>query len=195
MGAALTSAVRRLACDRLGDERAFTFPELIVAAMIALIVAGAGMTLLITMVHSQPKVSERAGQLQQGRTMLESLSRELRQGESIFSPTASGLSVLTYVNSAACGGASASTAIVCRVIYTCGSTSCTRTEQNPDGTGSAPPEEVVRGITGPNVFSYEGAAGNPSFVGIRLIFPADDGAEAITLDGGAALRNYLDTGA
>lgn len=197
MEAAPTSSVRRLrrlAGDPLRDERAFTFPELIVAAMIALIVAGAGMTLLITMVHSQPKVSERAGQIQQGRTMLESLSRELRQGESLFSPTASSLSVLTYVDSAVCGGASASTAMLCRVTYACGSTSCTRTEQNPDGTGSAAAEEVVRGITGPEIFSYQGSS-DPSYVGIRLIFPADDGEEAITLDGGAALRNHFGTGA
>jgi prepilin-type N-terminal cleavage/methylation domain-containing protein len=187
----LSRAVRRLR----RSERGFTLPELLVAAMIGLIVAGAGMTLLVTMVQSQPAVSERAGQVQQGRTMLEVLSRELRQGESVLSPTASGLAVLTYVNSATCGGASASTSILCRVTYACGSTSCTRTEQNPDGTGSATPETVVRGIMGPNVFSYQGTPGDPSYIGIRLVFPTDDGAEAITLDGGAALRNHFETGA
>lgn len=187
----LRRAVRRLRCS----ERGFTLPELLVAAMIALIVAGAGMTLLITMVRSQPKVTERAGQVQQGRTMLEALGRELRQGESVLGPTTSSLAVLTYVNSATCGGASASTSILCRVTYACGSTSCTRTEQNPDGTGGASPEEVVRGITGPSVFSYQGTSGDPSYVGIRLVFPADDGSEAITLDGGAALRNHFETGA
>jgi prepilin-type N-terminal cleavage/methylation domain-containing protein len=186
----LRTAVRR---SRRSDG--FTLPELLVAAMIALLVAGAGMTLLVTMVRSQPKVSERAGQVQQGRTMLEALSRELRQGESVLSSTASGLSVLTYVNSATCGGASASTSLLCRVTYACGSTSCTRTEQNPDGTGGASPDEVVRGITGPGVFSYQGTTGDPSYVGIRLVFPADDGSEAITLDGGAALRNHFETGA
>jgi prepilin-type N-terminal cleavage/methylation domain-containing protein len=187
---------RRRAVRRLRrSERGFTLPELLVAAMIALIVAGAGMTLLITMVRSQPAVSDRAAQVQQGRTMLEALSRELRQGESVLSPTTSGLAVLTYVNSATCGGASASSSILCRVTYACGSTSCTRTEQNPDGSGGASPEEVVRGITGPNVFSYQGTTGDPSYVGLRLVFPADDGSEAITLDGGAALRNHFETGA
>jgi prepilin-type N-terminal cleavage/methylation domain-containing protein len=188
--ARLVSAVRRLG----QGQRGFTLPELAIAALIALIVAAAGMTLLVTMVRSQPTVSESAAQVQQGRTMLESLSRELRQGESVLSPTASGLSALTYVNSASCGGAPTATAILCRVTYVCGPTSCTRTEQNPDGTGSGAPETVVRGITGPNVFSYEGTAGDPSYVGIRLVFPADDGSEAITLDGGAALRNHFETG-
>jgi prepilin-type N-terminal cleavage/methylation domain-containing protein len=187
--------LRRAGRRLRGSDGGFTLPELLVAAMIALLVAGAAMTLLVTMVQSQPAVSERAGQVQQGRTMLEALSRELRQGESVLNPTTSGLAVLTYVNSATCGGASASTSILCRVTYACGSTSCTRTEQSPDGTGSAAPETVVRGITGPNVFSYEGTAGDPSYVGLRLVFPADDGSEAITLDGGAALRNHFETGA
>jgi prepilin-type N-terminal cleavage/methylation domain-containing protein len=181
--------------ERLGSQRGFTIPELTVAALISLIIAAAGMTLVITMVRSQPAVSERAGQVQQGRTMLEVLTRELRQGESVLSPTTSGLSVITYVNSATCGGAHATTSILCRVTYGCGSTSCTRTERNPDGSGTGSAETVVRGITGPNVFSYQGTSGDPSYVGIRLVFPADDGSEAITLDDGAALRNYFESGA
>ena len=140
--------------------------------------------------RSQPAVSERAGRVQQGRTMLEVLSRELRQGESVLTPTTSGLSVVTYVNSAACGGAYATNSILCRVTYTCGSTSCTRTERNPDGSGTGSAETIVRGITGPNVFSYQGTPGDPSYVGIRLVFPADDGSEAITLDDGAANLPY-----
>jgi prepilin-type N-terminal cleavage/methylation domain-containing protein len=183
------------AIRRLRSERGFTLPELLIAAMIALILAGAAMTLIVMMMRSQPPVSERAGQVQQGRTMLEALSRELRQGESVLTPTASGFSVLTYVNSATCGGASASSAILCRVTYACGSTSCTRTEGNPDGTGSAPSETVVRGITGPNVFSYQGTTGDPSYVGLRLVFPGEDGSEAVTLDDGAALRNHFESGA
>jgi prepilin-type N-terminal cleavage/methylation domain-containing protein len=191
----LNMGVGARVADRLRSDRGFTIPELLVAALIGLIVAGAAMTLLVTMVRSQPSVSERAAQVQQGRTMLEVLSRELRQGESVLSPTASGLTVLTYVNSAICGGAHASTAILCRVTYACNATSCTRTERNADGSGTASPVQVVREITGPNVFSYQGTAGDPSYVGIRLVFPADDGSEAITLDGGAALRNYFEAGA
>jgi type II secretory pathway pseudopilin PulG len=184
----------RRAVQRLRDQRGFTIAELLVATLIALSVAVAGMTLVVTMVRSQPGMSERAGLVQQGRTMLESLSRELRQGESVLSPTSSGLSVLTYVNSATCGGAHSTTAILCRVTYACNSTSCTRAERNPDGSGTAPARQVVRGITGPNVFSYQGTSGDPSYVGIRLVFPAEDGSEAITLDDGAALRNYFETG-
>ena len=180
---------------QLRDESGFTLTELAVAALVALIVASAGMTLLVTMVRSQPAVSDRAAQVQQGRTMLETLSRELRQGESVLSPTTSGLSVLTYVNSATCGGAPATASILCRVTYSCSSTSCTRVERNPDGSGTAPAKTVVRGITGPSVFSYQGTVGDPSYVGIMLVFPADDGSEAITLDDGAALRNHFETGA
>jgi len=99
----------------LGSERGFSLPELLVAVVIALIIAGAGMTLVSMAVRAQPKVSERAAQIQQGRTMLESVGRELRQGESVSNPTPSGLSVLTYVDSVSCGGAAGSPAILCRV--------------------------------------------------------------------------------
>jgi hypothetical protein len=144
-------------------------------------------------VRTQPQVSERAAQIQQGRTMLETVGRELRQGESVSNPTPTGLSVLTYVNSVGCGGAPGSPAILCRVDYACGATSCTRTELNPDGSGAAPAEAVVRGITGPNVFSYQGASGDPSYVWARLVFPREDGEEGVTFDGGAALRNHVAT--
>jgi prepilin-type N-terminal cleavage/methylation domain-containing protein len=177
----------------LGSERGFTLPELLVAITIALIIAGAGMTLVSMAVRAQPRVSERAAQIQQGRTMLETVGRELRQGESVSNPTPSGLSVLTYVDSASCGGAAGSPAILCRVDYACGATSCTRTERNPDGSGAAPSEVVVRGITGPNVFSYQGLIGDPSYVGLRLVFPREDGEEGVTFEGGAALRNHSAT--
>jgi prepilin-type N-terminal cleavage/methylation domain-containing protein len=177
----------------LGSERGFSLPELLVAIVVALIIAGAGMTLVSMAVRTQPKVSERAAQIQQGRTMLESVGRELRQGKAVTSPTPSGLSVLTYVDSVSCGGAAGSPAILCRVDYACGTTSCTRTERNPDGSGAAPAEFVVRGITGPNVFSYQGASGDPSYVWARLVFPREDGEEGVTFEGGAALRNHPPT--
>jgi prepilin-type N-terminal cleavage/methylation domain-containing protein len=177
----------------LGSERGFSLVELLVAFAIALIIAVAGMTLLTMAVRSQPRVSERAAQIQQGRTMLETVGRELRQGRAVSNPMPSGLSLLTYVDSVSCGGAAGSPAILCRVDYACGATSCTRTELNPDGSGAAAPEFVVQGITGPNVFSYQGTIGDPSYVGLRLVFPREDGDEAVTFDGGAALRNHLST--
>jgi hypothetical protein len=152
---------------------------------------------LITVVRSQPAISERAGQIQQGRTMVETIGRELRQGESLLAASASGLTLLTYVPTTACGGGTTGAARLCRVTYTCGAQSCTRTERNPDGTGTAPARQVVRGISGPAVFTYQPTASvDAQFVGIQLVFPQEDGQEAVTVSDGVALRNHADaTGA
>ena len=66
------------------SEAGFSFPELLVGMMIMLLVAAGAMSLVTTLVRSQPKVSERTGQIQQGRTMLERLTRELRQGNAVL---------------------------------------------------------------------------------------------------------------
>ena len=190
----MVAALRERGRRAGADERGYSLPELIVATMVALIVAAAGMTVVMIAVRSEPKVSERAAQIQQGRTMIERISRELRQGESVSSPSASGLTMLTYVASASCGGAPSSTAILCRVTYACGSTGCTRTERNPNGSGSAPSEQVVSGILGPSVFSYQPSASAPEYVGLALSYPGEDGEETVTLADGVALRNYFPGG-
>jgi hypothetical protein len=140
-------------------------------------------------VTSQPRTTERAGQIQQGRVMLESLTRELRQGESIVTATSSQLELLTYVSVGTCGAGGPGSAQLCRVTYTCGSSTCSRTETGPSG-GASSTREVVSGITGPNVFSAQGDPLDPTYVGVRLVFPQDSGEEAITIDDGAALRNH-----
>ncbi len=187
--------LRKRLAAAVRDERGFTLTELLVALVIALLVAGAGLGLLQIAIRAQPATTDRGAQIQSGRVMIERLSRELRQGESVSSPTASGLQVVTYVDSATCGGAPASLAILCRVTYACGATACTRSEADPaPGSPASAPAQVVRGIAGPAVFSYEYLPGDatPAFVGIRLGFAADDGDESVTLEDGVALRNHLE---
>jgi hypothetical protein len=189
----------RLRGDQPGlrDDSAFALPEMLVAIMIGLTVAATAGMVLITVVRSQPAITERAGQVQQGRTMVETIGRELRQGESLLAASASGLTLLTYVPTTACGVGTTGAARLCRVTYTCGSQSCTRTERNPDGTGNAPARQVVRGISGPAVFTFQPTASiDAQFVGIQLVFPQEDGQEAVTVSDGVALRNHADaTGA
>jgi prepilin-type N-terminal cleavage/methylation domain-containing protein len=180
------------ATNRLASEHGFSLPELLVAIALGLIVAAGGATLLMIAVQSQPRAGDRSAQIQQGRTMIESISREVREGQTIYNPTPSGFEVLTYVHSATCGGAAASSAILCRVAYACDTDSCTRTERDADGTGTGTSRVVAEEITGPNVFTYQGDAANPGYVGITLAFPDEDGAEAVTLADGAELRNHVD---
>jgi prepilin-type N-terminal cleavage/methylation domain-containing protein len=173
------------------DERGFTLPELLVATLIALLVTSAGLYVLEGAVRNQPKISERAARIQEGRTLIERITRELRQGETVTNATASGFKVLTYIDQVTCGGQPSTSANFCQVTYACTATACTRTLRNPNGSGSAASQTVANGITGPNVFSYQPSAVNPSYLGVRLVYPAAGGDDAVTLDDGVALRNFL----
>jgi Tfp pilus assembly protein PilW len=173
----------------LRRQDGFSFVELLVAATLGLIVCGIGVTLLTASVNSQPEVSERAGEIQRARTVMEQITREVRQGSHVFTGSTSQLTLITYVDKASCGGAAATTAIQCRVDYSCSSGTCTRTERNPNGSGSATGREVVSGLSGSNVFNYSPASGDPEYIGMTMAFPASADEDAITLKDGVALRN------
>lgn len=185
----------------LAEERGFSFPELIVAMMVAMVVAGGAATLLIVAVRAQPPSSERSAQIQQGRTLIESVSRELRQGETVHEATASTLTFDTYANSVACGGSFSQTARLCRVSYSCEAGTCVRNEF--DAAGVASTREVATGLLDDEIFSYcQSAEGGPqcgletvaapTYVGIEIAYPKPDGGEGVTFNDGTALRNYLD---
>jgi prepilin-type N-terminal cleavage/methylation domain-containing protein len=172
------------------EEQGFTLPELLVATVLGLLVIGAAVTAFTGAIQSQPRVNSQAGAIQQARTTMERITRELRQGSSVPSATASQLSIITYVDSATCGGAASTTAISCRVTYSCSSGTCTRTEAKPDGTLPGPAVRVVSGLSSDNVFSYTAPSSTaPAYVGVTLALPATGGTDAITLSDGAALRN------
>jgi type II secretory pathway pseudopilin PulG len=183
---------------RIAGEGGFTLPELLVGILLTVIVAGAAMAVVSFATRTQPQASERAGQLQQGRTMIEQVTREVRQGEAVTAATASSLQILTKVHSATCGGPGSATAkaIACQVTYSCTTTACQRTVRNPDGTGSAPTRTMLSGISSSSVFSYSPSATNPSYVGVTLVYPSTTAAdgEAVTLSDGAALRNWFEDG-
>jgi prepilin-type N-terminal cleavage/methylation domain-containing protein len=178
--------------QHLGDESGFTLPELLIGVAIALVIAAAGMMVVTIAVKSQPRISDRAAQIQQGRTMLERLSRELRQGDDVTDATTTALRVHTFVDGSDCGGVQG-TAVPCWVDYACSADTCTRTVEGDSA------EIVVSGIRSPDIFCYapwdgQSACGapagaDPSYIALRLSFPADDGGETVTLDDGISLRN------
>jgi hypothetical protein len=151
------------------------------------------MTVLTTVVRSQPESTDRAADVQAARTMIERLTRELRQAESVSTATPTNLEMITYVASATCGGASATTAIRCRVAYSCSASACTRTERNADGSGTPSSAQIVHGLRSASVFSYTPAS-VPTYVGVTLEMTTDEGGETITLSDGAAPRNWFNPG-
>jgi prepilin-type N-terminal cleavage/methylation domain-containing protein len=172
------------------DSSGFTLPELLIAMVLSMVVIGGAVTAFTSTMNSQPRIATQAAGIQQARTTMEQITRELRQGSTVPSATASQLSIVTYVNSATCGGAHASTSIQCRVTYSCSSGACTRTEAKPDGTSPGPAVTVASGLSSNNVFVYTTPTSTaPGYVSVNLAFPPQGANKGITLSDGAALRN------
>jgi Tfp pilus assembly protein PilW len=169
-------------------EGGFSVIEVLVAAMMGLIILGAAVSVFIGSLQSQPRTLNRGAQIETGRTTMERIIREVRQGASLPVANASQLTMITFSRSATCTSADTS----CRVTYTCSSGSCSRAVANPDGSGSQPASRVVTGLLTSNVFTYRTCptdSTRTNYVGITLPFDAGGGEDAITLQDGADLRN------
>ncbi len=181
--------LRRLGSRLSREEGGWTLIEMLVASALGLVVVGTCVMIFTATLKSEPRAASRGGDIQNARFTMEQLTRELRQGSSVPVATSTQLSIVTYVQSATCGGAAATTALSCRVTYNCSTGTCTRTEANPDGSGGGPARQVVTGLASSNVFSYTPSAADPSFIGLNFSFPADNGDDSITLRDGVSLRN------
>lgn len=172
---------------------------MLVSTALGLVLLGGAMTVLVGAAKSEPRAAASAAGVDQARFVMERMTRELRQGTSVPTASASQLAVVTYVDSATCGGAAASAAILCRVTYTCSAGACTRTEAQPDGASPGSALQVVSGLSSSSIFAYPATAGDPAcgtatatsptHVCITLAFPANNGGNAITLNDGVGLRN------
>ena len=190
--ARVRSKVQALRC-----ERGVSIAELLVFMMMLLIVLGAGMALLIVSVKSQPRISDRNFAIQDGRVLQERFARELRQSslvEQTPAPTSSSITFDTYVRRTQCGGAvetdPTKPAIACKVTYTCTAGTCSRTEAPlPGQPGSTTTDQLVSGLSSSAVFGYSPTSTNPDYVTMRLVFPAEGGDDAVTLEDGVDLRN------
>jgi prepilin-type N-terminal cleavage/methylation domain-containing protein len=183
------AALANRAIRRVRGSDGFTLPELLVATMIGLLIVGVSATVFGAALQSQPGLTARDTGISHARTTMERLTRELRQGASVSTATSTQLAFVTYVHSATCGGAPASTAIACRVTYSCGSSSCTRREARPDGTSPGPTVTVVSGLSTGNVFTYSPNSTAATYIGATLVFPGQNGDDAISVSDGVTLRN------
>lgn len=177
----------------LKEADGYTLVEMLVAITMSMVVIGAGVMVFTSGIENQPRITTKADAIQQGRVTMERIVRELRQGSGIVpgtTPSASRLSIVTYVDST-CAGAPTTTANQCGVTYSCGSPvgTCTRQVAQPDGSLPGPAVPVVSGLSGSSVFSYSPSATAPTYVGVSLAFPSSVGGTAITLSDGAAFRN------
>jgi Tfp pilus assembly protein PilW len=177
------------------DERgAIGMMELLTAAALTVMLVGTIGILLIVSARQQPRISDRAAAIQQGRVLVEQFTRELREGFAVeATPNASTITFRTYVRRASCGStaplAPSQPAIVCKVTYACTTGTCTRTENPVSGAQAGQPVVMATGLASSSVFTYTPSASAADHVGVTLAYPATGGDDAITISDGADLRN------
>jgi hypothetical protein len=200
----MTGALRRR-LSLHGGEAGLTLVEMLVAATMGVIVVGAGSAMLISAVRQQPELSEKAQTVTTARWQLDRMTREIRNGVSVTSSSPTSVSFVAQVRRTTCGGtvqtSSSAAAIQCQVIYSCTTSSCTRTEREVGKTSGGSTSTIVTGIDSSAVFcvvpSAEkdptvcGAAKSgtaPTYVGVALHVPDPNGGGALTISDGASLR-------
>ena len=183
----------RMSC---GDEAGFTLVELLVGAAMGVVLMAAVASLVIGAVKYQPRITKKAENVTTARWVLERMTRELRNGERIeSSSTSSSISFISYVRNSPCGSstplAAGQTSIPCKVTYNCTTTSCSRTEAPPTGSGSATTQLLFKGINSNQVFSYPptGKAAEATYVKVTFRVPDPQGSGSLTISDGASLRN------
>jgi len=185
--------VRKPNRDVLSESGGFTLVEMLVATMIATVVIGGAVTVFTAGIKSQPRIESQAQAIESGRTTMERIVRELRQGSGLVAgttPSASAISIVTYVGST-CAGVSTTTVAQCSVSYTCASGTCARRVAQPNGSSPGPAVQMVSGLSSDNVFSCSPSCSVPTYIGVTLSFPGLNGGNALTLSDGAALRNTV----
>jgi type II secretory pathway pseudopilin PulG len=201
--------MRRLLASRLralDPEAGMTLIELLVATIMGLIVVGGATAMLISAVRDQPKQQKQAENISTARYELERMTREIRNGVSVTASASNSVSFVGQVRRTSCGGSvpanSSAPAIHCQILYSCSTTSCTRTEREVGATSGGVTTTIVTGIDSAEVFCFVpstnadptecGAAQtgeSPTFVGITLRVPNPSGPGSLTVSDGASLRS------
>jgi Tfp pilus assembly protein PilW len=181
--------------DRAKSEQGISLVEMVVAMAMAIIVTGAAVSMMVSVLQRQPELTERGDQVGQVRVGIDRFVREIRQGVvgSVQANTASGFKFKTYVDTK-CGTTTVAVATKCEVSYSCSSEKCTRTTGPTGSTSSTVLAEKVKNAAA--VFEYvSGTApcskitGEPvTFVGLSLEMRSKDGG-VTKLQDGAGLRS------
>ena len=175
------------------DESGLTLIELLIAAAMSVAIVGAGSSMLISAVRSQPQLSERSQKVTEVRWVQERMTKELRNGVRVDVAEPNTVSFVTRVRTSTCGGGGAldsdAPATDCQVTYDCsGEDACTRAEAPEGVIGGGTPKPLISGLESGAVFNYFPDSEEPTYVGIILRIPNPSGSGALTVSDGASLR-------
>jgi Tfp pilus assembly protein PilW len=192
----------------LDGEAGMTLIELLVAMIMGIIVVGGATEMLISALRDQPKQQQQAESIDTARYELERMTRELRNGVSVDPSSASSNSVsfvATLRRTSSCDGSvptnSSAPAVQCEIVYSCSTTSCSRTERKVGETSGGVTSTIVTGINSAEVFCFlpsstggtkcgpVKAGASPDYVGITLAVPNPSGPGSLNISDGAGLRS------
>jgi prepilin-type N-terminal cleavage/methylation domain-containing protein len=174
-------------------ESGFTLIELLVASLMMVIVTGAAVTMLISVMHREPKVTSRANEVASARIAIEKITADLREGEELTAFTPNSATVTTV-----CGPGEG--AGMCTVTYQCPAEIGEPTFECVRESAARGRVTLLKGLASPAVFCYYpntagvecgevGIGTKPLYVGIKLQFPQENAPTNSILEGGVALHN------
>lgn len=171
--------------------------ELLVAMTMMVIITGATVSLFVSTIKDQSRVTKTADQVGEARTAIRTMVDDIRQGSTITAtsptPTASELKFKTYIHATSCSSSTAvsATAIQCSVTYKCAKEASKTTYQCTRAIEAGAAQKIVGGLSNGSVFVYSPAAtpASATYVGVVLTLPGATGTNTTTFEGGAALRD------
>lgn len=171
-------------------ERGFTMIELLVATLMMVVISGATVSLFISTLKHQSRITSSAHQVNEARVALRNIIDDVRQGSTISTATASELKLKTYIHATACTGppSVSAAAIQCTVTYKFPKET-SKTTYEATRTIESTTVKVARGLSSNSVFTYTPSATPTAatYIAAKLALPTGSGAT--TLENGAALRN------
>lgn len=187
-------------------EAGMTLIEILVALIMGLIVVGGATAMLISAVRAQPKQQKQAENVDTARSELERMTREIRNGVSVTSSAPNSVSFVARVRRTTCGGSvptsESAPAIQCQIVYSCTTTSCSRTERAVGATSGGIVSTIVTGINSSEVFCFVPSSNpdptecgpaqtskSPTYIGITLRVPNPSGPGLLTVSDGASMRS------
>lgn len=189
----------------INEERGLTLIELLVAAAMSVVIVGAGGSMLISAVRSQPQLNERNQKVTEVRWVQERMTKEFRNGVQVDKAEPNIVSFVTQVRTSACGASgsldSDAPAIECQVTYDCSSgDACSRAEAPKEEIGGGTPRPLIEGLES-GVFEYfpdstpelddPMKANPPTYVGIIFRIANPSGSGSLTVSDGASLRTTV----